>query len=295
MPKVTIGIPSYNAQSFLKYAIQSILHQDFQDWELIIVDDGSTDASLDIAKSFRDRRITVITNPTNMGIGQTVNRTVELAKGEYYCRMDSDDIMVADRISTQLKFLEKNLKYSVVGGMAYVIDGSNKIKGLRSGNPFTTQGVHSILKNGPPLNPTVMGRTEWFKENPYDTSLKRSEDIELWLRTADNHNFFSIPKPLIFYREMGNQNKKVALASREYRKLLKRNISSSPHRKAFLKEIAKSHIKSRLRYLASMIGAEKQILSRRNLIMSHQQMANAEHVLKRTIGQDLHTASNDDH
>ncbi|MGL5269675.1 MAG: glycosyltransferase family 2 protein, partial [Selenomonadaceae bacterium] len=113
--KVSIGLPFYNDEKTLRYTIQSILLQSYTDWELILLDDGSTDGSLAIAKSIKDKRVRVVSDNENKGLAVRLNEIANLANGQYLARMDADDLMHPDRIKEQVLFLEENPEIDVVG------------------------------------------------------------------------------------------------------------------------------------------------------------------------------------
>lgn len=192
---VTIAIPVYNGESYLRDAIQSVVNQTFQDWELYLVNDGSTDGSLAIMQEYalRDIRIKVIDDGQNKGLVTRLNQSIEIAVGKYYARMDADDIMYITRIEEQVKFLESHPDVDVLGTSIMIIDNDNNIMGSGMCGGRVNSFIH----------PTVMGKLEWFKANPYYNWALRAEDMELWSRTASKSNFWALDKPLLFYREFG--------------------------------------------------------------------------------------------
>lgn len=197
MKLVSIGIPFYNCEDYLAYAIKSVINQSYTNWELFLLDDGSTDNSLEIANSFRyDERIKVISDGLNKGLSFRLNQLISLSKGEYYARMDADDIMHFDRIKTQIDFLIKKTDIDVVGSNYYNIDFNNNIIGLTKVNPNPISSK-DVLKNGCFAHPSIMGKTDWFRTNPYDEQWNRMEDIELWLRTVIKSNFANIKQGVI--------------------------------------------------------------------------------------------------
>lgn len=196
-PAVTVAIPFYNAEAFLGDAIRSVLNQSFRDFELLLIDDGSTDKSLEIARSFPDTRITVISDNSNKGLCARLNQSVEMARGEYYARMDADDIMHPDRLKIQLEYLKDNEKYDVLGTSYFSINQSNEVIAAFKMPPRMTVQDFRIL------HPSVIARTEWFRKNRYDARFKRIEDFELWLRTTNRYTIGSLPLQLMFYREFG--------------------------------------------------------------------------------------------
>lgn len=192
---VTIAIPIYNAEKFLRYSIQSVLNQTYNEWILYLINDGSTDDSLSIMQEFaeKDSRIIVVNDGFNRGLIARLNQSIDLCISKYYARMDADDIMCITRIEEQVKFLEEHPEVDVCGTSIMTIDSDNNIIGSGLSEGKVSGFVH----------PTVMGKTSWFKANPYIYWALRAEDFELWSRTAKYSNFYAIGKPLLFYREFG--------------------------------------------------------------------------------------------
>ncbi len=197
---VSIAIPCYNAEKYLQMAIQSVLNQSYNNWELLIIDDGSTDKTLEIAKGFTDKRITVVCDGKNKGLPMRLNESVSWSKGKYYARMDADDIMHYNRIKLQVDYLEKHPDIDVLGTSIYTIDSENKLCGVLLYNESNSirDGIFPVLSH-----PTIMGKLEWFKLNQYDVTMKRAQDKELWLRSRTYSKFFNLSIPLLYYREMG--------------------------------------------------------------------------------------------
>lgn len=194
-PLVTIAIPIYNAERYLRNAIQSCINQTYKSWELLLMCDGSTDQSTVIAKEFADRdsRIKLIDDGQNRGLIARLNQSVDMCRTKYYARMDADDIMCINRLEEQVTFMEEHTEVDVCGSSIMTIDNNNVIIGSGFNNGKVNGFIH----------PTVMGRTRWFKANPYADWALRAEDFELWTRTSSRSNFYVIAKPLLFYREFG--------------------------------------------------------------------------------------------
>ncbi|MFH6999048.1 glycosyltransferase family 2 protein [Flavobacterium sp. FlaQc-57] len=200
--KVTIGIPFYNGQKYLHDAILSVVNQTYKNWNLILIDDGSTDGSLEIAMAFKSDKISVISDGQNLGLVYRLNQIVSLADGDYYARMDADDIMDFRRIEKQIAYLENNTSIDVVGSSYYAINADNEILGVRKAN-HTPKSVKDILRNGCFAHPSVMGKLSWFQNNKYDGKWERMEDLELWIRTFPGSQFRNLEEPLLFYRVFG--------------------------------------------------------------------------------------------
>ena len=194
-PLVTIAIPIYNAERFLIDAIQSVVNQTYKDWILYLINDGSTDKSIDIMREFAtyDNRIKIIDDGLNKGLITRLNQSIAMTDSKFYARMDADDIMSVTRIEEQVQFLESHPEIDVLGTSIMTIDNHNNIIGS-GGVSGKVQGF---------IHPTIMGRTEWFKNNTYSEWAVRAEDKELWCRTVSKSNFWALDKPLLFYREFG--------------------------------------------------------------------------------------------
>lgn len=194
-PLVTIAIPIYNAEKYLKFAIQSVINQTYQNWELLLMEDGSTDKSTEIAMKYSliDSRIKYISDGINKGLVYRLNQSVSIAQGSLYARMDADDIMSIDRIKRQVDCFKNNKQLDVCGCSSMLIDEHNNIIGSQNMANVSDMFMH----------PTVMGKTEWFIHNKYDEAAIRIEDRDLWLRTCRNSIFFNLPEALLFYRAFG--------------------------------------------------------------------------------------------
>ncbi len=213
-------MPVYNARQYLAEAIESILQQTYSDWELIVVNDGSTDDSGAIARSFEDNRIRYYENETNMGLIYTRNRLISKASGEYISFLDSDDVAMPQRLEKQMAFLDNNPNYAMCGTWAYMIDGSGRrIKKINLSRPFR-QIKPSLLFANSFLQSSVMIRRSVSLDNQYDTAFPLAEDYELWCRLARKYKLYNIPAKLTCYRwhETNiSQEKQEALLSNVWR------------------------------------------------------------------------------
>jgi len=201
-PKVTIGIPFKDPGEYFSLALKSIFAQTFTDWELILVDDGSTDNSLFLAKNLQDPRVRVYSDGESRGLHIRLNQLVSLAKAPYFIRMDADDIMHPERLEKQYEELIRHSINTVVGSAAYSIDKDSKVTGFRQivfKQKIGFSARHSFI------HPTVGASVEWFRKNPYSEQFvfQRSQDAELWCRTTSSTKFINLPEPLLYYRESG--------------------------------------------------------------------------------------------
>src|SRR5262245_17003824 len=181
--RLTIGLPFLNVRRTLTDTLRSVFAQTFRDWELLLVDDGSSDGSLELARGVRDDRVRVISDGQRLGLPARLNQIAALARGEYLARMDPDDLMHPARLERQVAFLDAHPEIDLVGTGAFTIDGCNRPRGIRGVGALNTT-PSAVLRHGLFLHPTVTGRTDWFRKNPYDPSFARSQDFELWCRVC---------------------------------------------------------------------------------------------------------------
>lgn len=200
--KVSIGISFYNAEQFLPFAINSVLNQTFRDFELILLDDGSTDNSLKIAQSYSDSRIRIVSDGENHGLAYRLNQLVNISEGKYFARMDADDIMHPERIQRQLAYLTEHPQIDVLGCDVFTIDTNNQIKGTIQYN-HNPKSITDVYQHSCFIHPTVIARREWFLQNPYDINATRMEDYNLWLRTVESYHFVNMRDNLLYYRTTG--------------------------------------------------------------------------------------------
>ncbi|QIK54208.1 glycosyltransferase [Dysgonomonas sp. HDW5B] len=200
MPKLSIIMPVFNTEKYLREAIDSIIQQSFTDWELLIINDGSTDSSENIIQSYTDKRIQYHRNDQNIGLISTLNKGIDICTGDYIARMDADDISEKDRFKIQLAFLAENKEYAMCGSYAKVIDENNnetgKILNLQTNDFLQINLLFSV----PFIHPSMMFRREVLKNNYFDPKYKHAEDYELWCRIANNYKIANIPDYLLRYR-----------------------------------------------------------------------------------------------
>lgn len=197
---VTIGIPFYNSEETLEYAIKSVFAQTFQDWELILVDDGSTDSSRSIAQKVHDSRVRIVSDGVNHGLPYRLNQIASLARGKYIARLDADDLMHPERLERQIKYLEENNQVDIVGTGMYIIDRHNQVTGERKAEEASPT-AQSVLVQCCLNHATITGKAEWFKKNSYNPAMLRAEDRELWCRTYQISKFAVLPVPLYYCRD----------------------------------------------------------------------------------------------
>lgn len=199
---VTVALPVWNAGRTLAQAIGSMLVQDFPDFELLVLDDGSTDDTLDIVASFDDPRIRLVRDGQRRGLASRLNQAIDLAAGRYLARMDGDDVSFPQRLGRQVAFLNANPDIDLLGCRAVAFRDPNEVIGLL---PFAVdhQALCARPWSGIPLpHPGWMGRREWFLENRYRwPEVRRAEDQELLLRSYTESRFACLEDVLLGYRQ----------------------------------------------------------------------------------------------
>jgi len=198
--KISIGLPFFNARRTLADAVRSVFAQSYRDWELILIDDGSSDGSKELALQIEDSRVHVISDGVNRGLSSRLNQIASLAQGKYLARMDADDLMHPERIARQIAFLEANPSIDVIDTTTYTVDDDMTPLGIRGDEKLDSR-PEAVLRNGLLIHPTIMARSDWFRNNPYDGVYVRAEDRELWCRTCTTTKFDRLVEPLFFYRE----------------------------------------------------------------------------------------------
>jgi glycosyltransferase involved in cell wall biosynthesis len=198
-------MPVYNGEKYLRAAISSVLNQSFGDFEFLIVNDGSTDKSVDIIQSYNDQRMRLIHNKTNVGVTRALNLGLELACGEYIARMDSDDISLVERLGKQVVFMDTHPDVGVCGTWAMTIGSSEE--GLVNKPPSDNETIRCIMFfENTMCHSSVMIRKDLSNRLKirYDPAFRHSQDYELWVRYSRHVRFANVAEVLIWYRRHDN-------------------------------------------------------------------------------------------
>lgn len=199
LPLVTVLMPVYNAEEFVGTALQSILNQTYENFELLVIDDGSTDRSAEIIKALGDSRIRYIKNDINLKLITTLNKGIKLANGKYIARLDADDIAEKTRLQEQVEFMEANPTVGL-SGTWYTAFGS---KNSTVKNPTSNQDIrYMMLYQCAIIHPSTIFRTLVIRDNNlfYNMDYPHAEDYELWCRFAEVSDLANIPSVLLRYR-----------------------------------------------------------------------------------------------
>lgn len=202
IPKVTVVTVVRNGEEFIGDAIDSILKQSFAEFEYIVIDDASSDNTLNVVESFvkMDSRVTLIANVEHKGIGAVRNQGIELARGEFIAWQDADDISVPCRLERQLAFLEANPRVGIVGGYLHFF--GNGHESIRRYACSDSEIRRSVFRYIPVPQPAAMVRRDVFSSvGNYDVKLSIAEDLEMFMRIGLEYEFANIPEVLIHYRD----------------------------------------------------------------------------------------------
>lgn len=203
-PRVSVILPVYNGEAYLREAVDSILGQTYADFELIVIDDGSRDGTAAVLDAVRDPRVRVV-HQDNMGLALTLNKGIGLARGEYIARQDADDISRPERLARQVDYLDAHPACGLLGTWS-VIQEDRVLTSRQHRHPcsngelqlrllFDSFFVHSSV---------MMRRSALHRSGLYPTDPERNppEDFDLWLRIAREHELANLAEPLLVYREV---------------------------------------------------------------------------------------------
>lgn len=201
VPAVSVAMPIFNNGKPLREAVLSILYQTFEDWELILIDDGSTDGSVDEISDILDPRIRFLRDGTNKGHAARLNEAIDLARGGFFARMDGDDISYPDRFRCQVEYLHSHPEVDLLGVGAMAISEESEALGVYNFPSQHEQICAAPWRDIYLMHPTWMGRTEWFRRHHYAVPASYlCEDRELLLRSFQSSRFAGLPETLFAYR-----------------------------------------------------------------------------------------------
>jgi glycosyltransferase involved in cell wall biosynthesis len=196
---ITIGIPFREDVATLPLALRSVFAQSRGDWELILVDDGSSDGALELVRRVRDNRVRVLSDGRNLGLPARLNQITREARGEIIVRMDADDAMHPERLEEQARVLD-DPNVDVVASPAYAMTSERRVYGIKGQDPITDD-PSLFFRSGVIIHPTMAARRSWMLAHPYDISYLRTQDKELFCRTHPSSRFVKLTEPLLFYTD----------------------------------------------------------------------------------------------
>lgn len=201
-PLVSIALPLYNNEATIEVTIRSILLQTYENWECLVMDDGSTDHTLEIVRRFNDPRFRVVSDGRHYGRAYQLNIGIASSRGKYLARMDGDDISYPKRLERQVAYMEAHPDVDLIGAWMVVFGKDGVALGRRSRTlPRHWPAVQWIFRSFPLPHPTFFGKTAWFRQNPYATWPTQFEDQQLLITTFRTSHFEVLPEILLGYRE----------------------------------------------------------------------------------------------
>jgi glycosyltransferase involved in cell wall biosynthesis len=262
-PLVSVVMSVYNGETYLREAIDSVLHQSYSNFEFIIINDGSSDKSLPIIKSYTDNRIILIDNDGNKGLIYSLNKGLEIAKGAYIARMDADDVCLPERFDLQVNQFLNNPKAMIIGSDYYLLT-ENKLRYIKNINDSDYQ--KAVLLFAPCFcHPTVMMKNIFNEKSIYyNQNFIHAEDYKLWTDLYAFGDYLNINKPLLKYRNHSSQISNLkkdsqltisSLIREQYLKQL--NFSLSPHQFEILNFIGNNNF---IESISTLMDIEKCLL-----------------------------------
>ncbi|MBX3207371.1 MAG: glycosyltransferase family 2 protein [Labilithrix sp.] len=181
-PRATVAISFHDEERHLGAAVRSVLNQTFADFELLLFDDGSSDRSIDVARTFLDDpRVRVFPSRERRYLGARLNEALGVARGELFARMDADDVMHPSRLALQVAHLDRSPRCDAVGSWAALVGDDEAPFGVIEGVAAPASG-RQLVERGLIAHATMVARAPWLRSYPYDASLTRAEDRDLWCR-----------------------------------------------------------------------------------------------------------------
>jgi glycosyltransferase involved in cell wall biosynthesis len=268
-PLVSITSAFYNEAPRLLDMIKSVFAQTFTDWELILLDDGSTDNSLELARSIDDPRVKVFSNGKNIGRPASLNKITSLARGKYIARMDADDMCGPTRIEKQVRLIESDPKLDVVGTGICYLNRDNKPVGHRI---LKTQ--HDEICKYPErtiglCHGSILGKKEWFIKYPYNENISYAIDYCVFLRAYKDSVYANVVEPLYYYKLDSSYSLKKQFRARQIsaRFLYKHYVARRRHIMALA-----CYVEQYVKYAASVgvvfMGMRNKLISRRYTALS---------------------------
>ena len=264
---ITVGISFYNNEKTLELAILSVLNQTYQNIELLLVDDGSKDSSLDIAKKFerRDSRVKVFSDGMNKGLIKRLNEIIELANGEFIARMDSDDLIDSSKFEKQIAAFENDPRIDVSTTGLASVDSTLTPLGKRC-CLNKSPNIFAVFKNGEDLlHASMLAKKAWWLKNKYLIQFERAEDRELFTRTIKTSCYRIIPEPLYYYRDVENISlKKFIISYQSERKATFKNWKSNITFPQMIYLILRSFLKSIIIRIYFFLNLQDRIFTKGN-------------------------------
>lgn len=237
MPKVSVIIPAYNAMRYLPETLNSVFQQTFRDFEVLIVDDGSTDLIQDwLAQNITDSRVKVIAQ-ANQGLSAARNTGIKQTQGEYIAFLDADDLWHPLKLEKQVDYLDHHVEVGLIYNWVTVINESGNPTGRIMGRNIQGNVLEEILQRNIIDCPSVLVRRQCFEQvGVFDRTLRSVEDWEMWIRIAARYPFAVTPEPLVYYRQhSSNMSKNWRVMEQAFLQVIEKSFQAVPPDLQYLK------------------------------------------------------------
>lgn len=265
MPTVTVGLPFLDARASLADAIRSVFAQTFTDWELLLVDDGSTDGSLELARSVRDERVRVLSDGVRRRLPARLNQIADVAQSDLVARLDADDMLHPERLERQLRVLADRPSLDLVSTSIFNLDADGGLiaidaEGQKSAAP------RDVLRKGLFGHATMVARRSWLLANRYDERYPRAEDRELFARTCTTVRFAQLDVPLYLRgdrKDDAHMLRDYVATTSDHRRILREHGSRLAGPVAAAAMVAESLAKETVFRLVTALGKQEKLVRRR--------------------------------
>lgn len=271
-------MPVRNCGKTLALTLRSLQKQTFSDWELWLVDDGSTDETLSVASCFAEPRFKILSDGNQCGLAARINQVIDATASPYLARMDGDDIAYPQRLDRQLAYLQMHSNVDLVGTWVVVFDTMGKVVGKRSGGESHAEICAKPYAGFPMAHPTYMGKLEWFRRYRYDESALNSQDQDLLLRSYRFSRFANVPQILLGYREETISLKKNLVGRRFFAKFAVRAFWREKRPMLAVRAVTEQMLKGTLDCLAVGTRLNYRLLRHRAVGVSEAERRSWEHV-----------------
>jgi len=259
MPLISVVIPVFNGEKTIKETIDSVLKQTFTDFELLVINDGSQDLTVEVVEKIQDSRIQVYSYP-NAGLAASRNRGIDRSTGEYIAFIDADDMWTPDKLEAQFNALKSHPEAAVAYSWTDYIDEYSQFLGKGghitvNGNIYPHLLLTDLLENG--SNPLIR-KQAFIEVGNFDESLRAAEDWDMLLRLAIRYHFIAVSSPQVLYRISSNSMSfNVLQQERESLKVIERAFNQAPESLQYLKKPSLANLYKYLTY-KSLEGTPQQ-------------------------------------
>jgi glycosyltransferase involved in cell wall biosynthesis len=256
-------MPAFNCGETLAVAIRSILNQTYKNWELLVVEDGSSDRTLEVARSFSDPRISVLFDQSHKGLVPRLNQAVAASHGEYFARMDADDVAYPKRLERQVEYLQQHPEVDLLGCTMLMFKGDGVAFGCRR-MPESHEEICRQPSSGFRIaHATLMGRVSWFRAHPYGLGAPCAEDYDLFLRNYTTSRFACLREILYGCREDRLLLRKILVGRYGVIKAAFREFASRRKYLTAAGAILKQFAKAQVDVFAVLTGLDYSVLAHR--------------------------------